>query len=254
MAMVSLEPLVWTFGQSFQGWSVWRGSCHWLTKIPKRSTVNLLCPIGQPVSSAGENCETSSYIQQRLQKSKNSGSIEHHKSSSIAAISHEGGSFRRQKFASILSQRYFGRPMRLCPCGCQTITFLIQRCPGVAKYCAKFQWRRKQISDHDLDAVCEVKPRTRSFQMWRISCHGNVQSILLGGPTTDRRSWRYATSMPRKSLSTCGLIPCQELIWLIHSVSAIATVVGLALWGYLFSAHLTATPPGHDFQQDWLRQ
>ena len=54
--------------------------------------------------------------------------------------------------------------MRLRPCGCQAITLLIQRCPGsVAKYCARFQWCRKQMSDHDLDAVCEVKARTRSL-------------------------------------------------------------------------------------------
>ena len=85
--------------------------------------------------------------------------------------------------------------------GCQAITLLIQRCTGnVAKYRAKFQLCRKRISDHDLDAVCEVKTRTRSFQMCRISCHGSVQSILRGGPTTDRRSRRYATSILRKSL------------------------------------------------------
>ena len=119
------------------------------------------------------------------------------KSSSIADISHEGKSFRRQTFSIILSQRYFGRPMRLCPFGCQAITLLIQRCTGNG---AGFHWCRKQISDHDLDAVCEVKPRTRSFQMWRISCHGSVQSILRGGPTNDRRNRRYATSILRKSL------------------------------------------------------
>ena len=47
-------------------------------------------------------------------------------------------------------QQYFGRPLRLCPFGCQAKTLLIQRCPGsVAKYCAKFQWCRRQIADHD---------------------------------------------------------------------------------------------------------
>ena len=123
-------------------------------------------------------------IHQRLQKCKNSGSIERHHASSIAAISHEAKSFRRQTFSIILSHRdFFGRPMRLCPSGCQAITLLIQQCTGnVAKYCATFQWCRRQISDHDLDAVCEVQLRTRSFHMWRISCHGSAQSILRGGP------------------------------------------------------------------------
>ena len=50
-------------------------------------------------------------------------------------------SFGRQKFSIILSQRYFGQPMGPCPCGCQAMTFLIQRCTGnVAKHCAIFQW------------------------------------------------------------------------------------------------------------------
>ena len=99
-------------------------------------------------------------------------------------------------FANILSQQYFRRPMRLCPSGCEAKTLLIQRCPGsVAKYRAKFQWCRRQISDHDLDPICEVKARTRSFQMWRISCYGNDQFIQRGGLTTDRRSGRYATSI-----------------------------------------------------------
>ena len=163
--------------------------------------VNPVCPIGQPVSGTGGKIVKLFPIHHRLQKSKKSGSSERHKSSSIAAISHEGKFFKRQKFVIILSQQYFGRPMRLRPSGCQAITLLIQRCPGsVAKYRARFQWCRKQISDHDLDAVCEVKAPTRSFQMWRISCHGSVQSILRGGPTTDRRSRRYATSILRKSL------------------------------------------------------
>ena len=61
-------------------------------------------------------------IHHRLNKSKKSGSSERHKSLSMAAISHEGIFFRRQKFSSILSHRYFGRPMRLCPSGCQAIT------------------------------------------------------------------------------------------------------------------------------------
>ena len=178
-------------------WSTWMDPMQ----LGQWSMVNPVCPIGQPVSGTGGKIVKLFPIHHRLQKSKKSGSSERHKSASIAAISHEGKFFKRQKFVIILSQQYFGRPMRLRPCGCQTITLLIQRCPGsVAKYCARFQWCRKQISDHDLDAVCEVKARTRSFQMWRLSCHGSVQSILRGGPTTDRRSRRYATSILRKSL------------------------------------------------------
>ena len=33
-----------------------------------------------------------------------------------------------------------------------------------------------------------MNTRTRSFQMCRTSCHRNVQAMLRGGPTTDRRS------------------------------------------------------------------
>ena len=160
--------------------------------------VNPVCPIRQPVSGTGSNCETTS---QRLQNSINSGRFERQNLTSIAEISHEDKFFQRQPFVIKVSHQYFGRPMRLCPCGCQATPLLIQRCPGsVAKYCTKFQWCRRHISDHDLDPVCEVKARTRSFQMWIISCHGNAQSILRGGPTTDRRSRRYATSILRKSL------------------------------------------------------
>ena len=85
---------------------------------------------------------------------KNSGSNEFQKSASVAISSHEARLFNRQKFVSIVSQQYFGRPTRLCPAGCQANILLIQRCPGnVAKYCATFQWCRKQSSDHDLDAA-----------------------------------------------------------------------------------------------------
>ena len=86
------------------------------------------------------------------------------------------------------------------PRACQdNNVFLFPRCPGsVAKYRATFQWCRRQISDHDLDPVCEVKARTGSFQMWKIL--GSAQSIPRGGPTTDRRSRRYATSILCKSL------------------------------------------------------
>ena len=144
-----------------------------------------------PLTTQGGKCENTSSIHQRLQNSKKSGRLEHHNSTSIAVIPHEGKFFKRQKFVIILSQLYFGRPMFLCHCGCQANTRLIQRCPGsVATYCAKFQWCRKPICDHDLDPICGVKARTRSFHMWRISCHGNAQSILRGGPTTDRNELR----------------------------------------------------------------
>ena len=54
-----------------------------------------------------------------------------------------------RKFVIIPSQLYFGRPMRLCPRGCQTKTVLTQRCgSSVAKQCAKFRWCRTQIADH----------------------------------------------------------------------------------------------------------
>ena len=97
---------------------------------------------------------------------RNLGSNEFQKSASVAITSHETKHFNRQKFVSIVSQQYFGRPTRLCPAGCQANILLIQRCPGnVAKYCATFQWCRKQSSDHVLDAACKVNTRTRSFQM-----------------------------------------------------------------------------------------
>ena len=165
------------------------------------SMSTLYAPLGSLFQAQGGNCETSSYIPQHLQNSKNSGRFERQSSTSIAETSHEGKFFQRQKFVIKESQECFGRPVRLCPCGCQAKTLLIQRSPGsVAKYCAKFRWCLRQISDHDLDPVCEVKARTRSFQTWRISCHGNAQSILRGGPTTDPRSRRYATSILCKSL------------------------------------------------------
>ena len=165
------------------------------------SMSTLYAPLGSLFQAQGGNCETSSYIPQHLQNSKNSGRFERQSSTSIAETSHEGKFFQRQKFVIKESQECFGRPVRLCPCGCQAKTLLIQRSPGsVAKYCAKFRWCLRQISDHDLYPVCEVKARTRSFQTWRISCHGNAQSILRGGPTTDPRSRRYATSILCKSL------------------------------------------------------
>ena len=56
---------------------------------------------------------------------KNSGSNEFQTSASIPITSHETKPFIRQKFVSIVSQQYFGRPMRLCPAGCQANTLLI---------------------------------------------------------------------------------------------------------------------------------
>ena len=49
--------------------------------------VNPVCPLGQPVSGTGENGETTSYIHQRLQNSKNWGRFEGQNSTSIAEIS-----------------------------------------------------------------------------------------------------------------------------------------------------------------------
>ena len=78
-------------------------------------------------------------------KARNSGSNEFQKCASVAITSHETRPSNREKFVSIVSQQYFGRPTRLCPAGCETKIRLIQRCPGnVAKYCATFQWCRKQ--------------------------------------------------------------------------------------------------------------
>ena len=173
--------------------------------------VNPASHIGQPVSGTGAKRTnvillpyihiTYHHITLGKLNARNSGSNEFQTSASIAVTCHEARPFIRQKFVSIVSQQYFGRPTRLCPAGCQANILFIQRCPGnVAKYCATFQWCRKQSSDHVLDAACQVNTRTRSFQMWRTSCHGNVQSMLRGGPTTDRRSRRYATSILCRSL------------------------------------------------------
>ena len=167
----------------------------------QRSTVNPVCPITQPVSGTGEKLTIDFVYTSRLQSFKTSGRLQHHPSTSFAATSHKAKIFQTANIVIILSQLYFGRPMRLCPCGCQAKTFLIQRCRGsVAKYCAKFQWCRRQISDHDLDPICEVKARTRSFQKGKVKGHGYTHFILQGGPSTDRRSRRYATSILRKSL------------------------------------------------------
>ncbi len=67
--------------------------------------MSMVRPIGQPVSGTGGKNVKLFPIHRRLQKSKKSGSSERHKSSSIAATSHEGMSFRRQKFSIILSQQ-----------------------------------------------------------------------------------------------------------------------------------------------------
>ena len=79
-----------------------------------------------------ENCETTSFLHQRLQNSKNSGRFERQNSTSIAETSHEGKFFQRQKFVIKVAQQYFGRPLRLCPSGCQPNLL-----DSVASYCAK---------------------------------------------------------------------------------------------------------------------
>ncbi len=190
------------------------------------------------------------------------------------------------------------------PSGCQAITLLIQWCRGnVAKHCAKFQWCCKQISDHDLDPVCEVKTRTRSFQMWRgpplpgevsdmqhpycvnhcgihlrcpaaknamgemrrskyssfwaIETFGSQRirpfALKALAAACSRHSTSHVVLVPVPSSTciqaACGLIPCQELIWSIHSACAITTVVGPALWGLLSSAHSTVILPRQDFQR-----
>ena len=102
------------------------GTCHVMS--------TLYAPLGRLFQAQGENCETISYIHQRLQNPKKLGRFELQNSTSIAEISHEGKFFQRQKIVIKVSQQYFGRPLRLCPFGCQAKTLLIQRCPGsVAK-------------------------------------------------------------------------------------------------------------------------
>ena len=116
--------------------------------------VNPACDIGQPVSGTGAKRTnvilipyihiTYHHITLGKLNARNSGSNEFQTSASIAVTCHEARPFIRQKFLSIVSQQYFGRPTRLCPAGCQANILLIQRCPGnVAKYCATFQWCRK---------------------------------------------------------------------------------------------------------------
>ena len=112
----------------------------WNRSVPatRMSMSTLYAPLGSLFQAQGENCETTSYIHQRLQNSKKWGRFERQHSTSIAKISHEGKFFQRQQFVIKVSEKYFGRPLRLCPCGCQAKTVLIQRCPGsVAKYWAK---------------------------------------------------------------------------------------------------------------------
>ncbi len=119
---------------------------------------------------------TTSYIHQRLQKSKNAGSIEHQ---SVAAISHEGKSLKRQKFVRMLSQECFGRPTRLRPQGVQWKTRLSHRWSGSnARQWAKFQSYRKHISDQGLHLSCSINLWMRPFHWCRILRHGSVQSML----------------------------------------------------------------------------
>ena len=116
-------------------------------------------------------------IHRRLHKFYKSGSSERHRSSSTAAISHEGISFRRQKFSIILPQRYFGWPLRLCPSGCQAITLLIQRCTGnVAKYCARFQWCREQMNI-SMGMNIKMSMRRQSVRPVRLAALNLIQTF-----------------------------------------------------------------------------
>ena len=89
----------------------------------------LYASLGSLFQAQGK-CETISYIHYRLHKCKNSGSIDDHKSWSMAATSHEGRPFRRQKFPRMLSQEFFGRPARLRPQGFQCKTRLSHQWSG----------------------------------------------------------------------------------------------------------------------------
>ena len=72
------------------------------------STSTLYAPLGSLFEAQGGNCETTSYIHQHLQNSKNSGRFERQSSTSIAETSHEGKFFQRQKFVIKVSQEYPG--------------------------------------------------------------------------------------------------------------------------------------------------
>ena len=79
---------------------------------------------------------------------------------------------------------------------------------------------------------------------------------LLPRPEVDiqhHMSWSVPLTSSTCIQATCGLIPCQALIWSIHSAFAIVTVVGPALWGLLFSAHSIVIPLRQGFQQVCLR-
>jgi len=89
-----------------------------LPKTMSMSMSTLYVPLGSLFQAQRENCETTSYMHQRLQNSKNSGRFERQTSTSVAEIAHED-KILWQKFAIIVSRQYFGRPMRLCPRGCQ---------------------------------------------------------------------------------------------------------------------------------------
>ena len=69
-----------------------------LTRASSTSTSTLYAPLGSLFQAQGGNCETTSYIHQHLQNSKNSGRFERQNSTSIAETSHEGKFFQRQKF------------------------------------------------------------------------------------------------------------------------------------------------------------
>ena len=68
---------------------------------------------------------------------------------------------------------------------------------------------------------------------------------LLPRPAVDtqhRMLWFVPVPSSTCIRATCGLIPCQKPIWSIHSASAIVMVVGLVLWGLLFSVYSIVIP------------
>ena len=119
----------------------------------RRST--LYAPLGSVSQAQGENCEISSYIHQRVQNSNNSRRLQHLDLASIEVIPLGGKTFKAQKCAIIL-----GGPMRVCPCGCQANTVLIQQVV-LRNTVPNSTGIRRLISDHDLNPIREVKARTR---------------------------------------------------------------------------------------------
>ena len=58
-------------------------------KINNGQRSTLYAPLGSLLQTQGKNCEIPPYLHQRLQKSKNSGGLEHHKSRLIVAITND---------------------------------------------------------------------------------------------------------------------------------------------------------------------